>query len=256
MLDCEAVSPEIPFNPKIMVQGNPCKKGHNGIRYKHKDGKPSHCVYCRRAKAVEIHARRMAKNTTEKNYPRQKLSVETSKIFKGTVCKNNHEGNRYRINGSCIDCAKENAVSNREHKKELSKAWNITEKAKSYRQNKRAAIRSAEGIFYHDEIKKLMVLSESRCFYCGETVTLKTCEPDHYIPLVKGGSNWAYNIRISCRPCNRRKNAKDPAIWEAEINWKPRYTVPTLEMYEAAKNLSTHPLNPFIVCDDPLEEAA
>jgi hypothetical protein len=33
MLDCEAVSPEIPFNPEKMFRGNPCKRGHEGIRY-------------------------------------------------------------------------------------------------------------------------------------------------------------------------------------------------------------------------------
>jgi len=40
------------------------------------------------------------------------------------------------------------------------------------------------------------------CAYCGERDAL---EPDHRIPLARGGSNSIENILPACRHCNQRK---------------------------------------------------
>ena len=42
---------------------------------------------------------------------------------------------------------------------------------------------------------------------CSECDSQERLEYDHLIPLSKGGSNTARNIRILCERCNRRKSA-------------------------------------------------
>jgi len=43
------------------------------------------------------------------------------------------------------------------------------------------------------------------CWACGSTDELCI---DHIIPLSRGGSNLAFNVRILCADCNRWKNTK------------------------------------------------
>ena len=43
------------------------------------------------------------------------------------------------------------------------------------------------------------------CAYCGQAKRNDAIEPDHVIPLSKGGSNSIHNIVPSCQPCNGDK---------------------------------------------------
>lgn len=47
------------------------------------------------------------------------------------------------------------------------------------------------------------------CYWCG-CKCAKAFTVDHYTALSKGGKHDAANLVIACRPCNLRKNAKDP----------------------------------------------
>jgi 5-methylcytosine-specific restriction endonuclease McrA len=54
------------------------------------------------------------------------------------------------------------------------------------------------------------------CHWCGKNCA-KGFTVDHYTPLAKGGKHEASNLVIACRPCNSKKNAKDPLEFAASV---------------------------------------
>jgi 5-methylcytosine-specific restriction endonuclease McrA len=75
------------------------------------------------------------------------------------------------------------------------------------RARRRARLAGAEGTFTKAEWLALLDKYGRRCLCCGSTENL---EPDHVVPVVKGGSNWITNIQPLCRSCNASK--KDRTI--------------------------------------------
>jgi len=51
---------------------------------------------------------------------------------------------------------------------------------------------------------------KGRCFYCGESLTWDSKTVDHVIPKSKGGPHRAWNLVISCLPCNKTKGDSNP----------------------------------------------
>lgn len=105
--------------------------------------------------------------------------------------------------------------------KEYARSWTRKnrEKCNKYRQKRRTACKRVEenhknrarkfGIlnssFSKEEWKFLLNFYGNRCLSCG---TDKKLEPDHVIPLSKGGLNIMSNIQPLCRSCNSKKGAK------------------------------------------------
>ena len=52
-----------------------------------------------------------------------------------------------------------------------------------------------------------------KCPYCGERLTGRHFDLDHFIPRSQGGSSADYNLLGSCPHCNRSKGADDPIAW-------------------------------------------
>lgn len=69
--------------------------------------------------------------------------------------------------------------------------------------NYRARKRNAEGTHTGKEFALIIEAQQHQCFWCG-FIPLKL-EADHYIPLIKEGTNWINNIVASCRTCNASK---------------------------------------------------
>ena len=67
----------------------------------------------------------------------------------------------------------------------------------------RSRLIAAEGKHSASEIRDILALQEGRCIYCnaGFTDDLRPSK-DHFLPLIRGGSNWAMNIVLACRSCN------------------------------------------------------
>lgn len=87
----------------------------------------------------------------------------------------------------------------------------------SYRRRARARARQhgAKGVFDGNDVQARLDKQEARCHYCGEEVGYvgkDKFQVDHFIPLSRGGSNWASNIVIACPGCNAAKGDQMP--WE------------------------------------------
>ena len=66
------------------------------------------------------------------------------------------------------------------------------------------------------DLAKLWCRAMGACEWCGKKLSATESEPDHLIPLSKGGSNNHTNIVLCCSKCNGRKATKHPACFAAE----------------------------------------
>lgn len=83
------------------------------------------------------------------------------------------------------------------------------------RNRARARKCGAKGVFDAHDVEQRIDQQEARCHYCGEELDFdgpNKWQVDHFIPLSRGGSNWASNIVIACAGCNRDKGDRMP--WE------------------------------------------
>jgi 5-methylcytosine-specific restriction endonuclease McrA len=53
------------------------------------------------------------------------------------------------------------------------------------------------------------------CAYCWQPIEGQP-DPDHVIPLSRGGHNTISNVLPVCRPCNTDKRNLTPAEWAAD----------------------------------------
>lgn len=94
---------------------------------------------------------------------------------------------------------------------------------------RRALERGAAGSYTWAEVTRLWISINRCCAYCNEAVTVY--EPDHVIPLSKGGSNSITNVVPSCPLCNSDKRDLLLAEWHEDRRRRqlpPRQLNPSL----------------------------
>ena len=118
-------------------------------------------------------------------------------------------------------------VLNKKKKRALEAAWGTKnpEKIKSYRANRYAHRRGAEGSHTDVEWVALCLLSKGICIYCQKPAKLTR---DHFIPLSNGGSNYIANIVPACSNCNSSKKNKPP---EETAQWMADRTIARLREF-------------------------
>lgn len=83
--------------------------------------------------------------------------------------------------------------------------------------NSRARNVRRPGTLTTANLRERILDSGGMCEWCGISLVLQPFEMDHILSLQAGGDNTPANIAIACPTCNRRKSAKHPARWAAEI---------------------------------------
>lgn len=83
-----------------------------------------------------------------------------------------------------------------------------------HKRARRAREHHAPGSFRYVEIMRLYMLGNQRCAYCDELFT-GLPEPEHVVPLSRGGRNDLGNLLPACRPCNIDKGDATPVEWNA-----------------------------------------
>jgi 5-methylcytosine-specific restriction endonuclease McrA len=82
---------------------------------------------------------------------------------------------------------------------------------KSHKATRRAVELGAAGTYTWAEVMRLY-LKFGGCAYCGGSEDI---QPDHVVPLSRGGSNSITNVVPACGPCNSDKGSKSLAEWYA-----------------------------------------
>lgn len=157
--------------------------------------------------------------------------------YTGNPCRRGHSGVRFVSSKACVECVRLANQSKskglrrrstggkrqrdpeerlRAQRKYLAKDGNRA-KHQSYIRNRRAKQRAAPGLHTGEEINDLFRKQKGKCAYCRRPLG-DEFEVDHIMPIALGGSNWISNIQLTCKSCNRKKNAKHPIEFAKEIN--------------------------------------
>lgn len=199
-------------------QGEPCKNGHNGLRYK-SCGK---CVICTRVNAIEYN-----KAHKDKIRIKNKAYREEHKDKLGEYRKTYYENHKDELRTWSIAYRADHkeklraydAAHNEAHKDE-KRAYDSdysktpTGKAVAWnRQQKRIALKYSVSIrdFSKEQWAFMQEKFNHRCAYCGKRSKGKLTQ-DHITPLSKGGNHTLSNIVPACQSCNSKKNVNKPIV--------------------------------------------
>lgn len=194
--------------------GNPCKRGHDGLRLK-----SGGCAHCGREKAA---AKRAADPEAAKAALRAwyQKNAEAAKAKASDWYLENKE--------RAAENKREWNDRNREKKRAYAKAWvsrnpdkarEIQRAARAKKREayasserarcatRRARLKGAKGTLSKSDIDEIATLQKGKCACCGK---VKKLTVDHIIPLVRGGEHTKRNIQMACTSCNSAKGGKDP----------------------------------------------
>lgn len=164
------------------------------------------------------------------------------KVFSPCECttkgsdKNLHRSLRYFVRfcgRTSRDSDKDWVTGYRMTKEQLDHIWPyIQEDRRRAYGRKGGAVRrerlsKAEGYHRLDDIGQIWELQKRKCYFCwrplwesfiglGETKILPAFgewHKDHLTPISKGGTNWPYNIALTCKECNPRKSDRSEAFF-------------------------------------------
>lgn len=104
------------------------------------------------------------------------------------------------------------------------------------RQRRRAREHGARGTFTWSEFMRIAAKFDYCCAYCG--VKPGRLDPDHVVPLSRGGSNTPSNLLPTCNLCNSSKCAMTLIEW---AEWLADRELPTrATTWEAGDQRYTH----------------
>ena len=110
-------------------------------------------------------------------------------------------------------------------------------KVKAKRMRRRGRSAKAGGSYTWSEVIRILLDLDRRCAYCDELVDGEP-DPDHVVPLSRGGSNSITNILPCCRLCNSDK--RDLLLSEWNDDRKRRGLPPRMTSWTPSDIRSRH----------------
>lgn len=92
-------------------------------------------------------------------------------------------------------------------------------KSRARRDKRRIRVKNAGGHYTSSDIKAQLEAQENMCFYCGIRLFEDDYTIDHYVPLVRGGTNDPENIVLACHACNMSKGTSLESEWRERRGW-------------------------------------
>ena len=159
-------------------------------------------------------ARESNRRNVAKNGRRHQKQKTLRKLFDPSVAAAEKERNRawakknrdhvvayqvaYRLENKILIDERDRAY--RERTKEQQAVW---------RRNYKSRRKGADGFFAVGDVLAIFGRQSGLCFWCGCDIRSEY-HVDHFIPLVKGGSNLPANIVLACPTCNTSRGSKMP----------------------------------------------
>lgn len=114
--------------------------------------------------------------------------------------------------GTCSECG----ASIVEPAEQTPSAWCSTQCAhRVHRRRRRAREHQAPGDFTFTEVMRIYLKQGKVCAYCEQPV-VGLPDPEHVLPLSRGGRNDTTNLVAACRACNTDKNDLTLTEWAAD----------------------------------------
>lgn len=93
----------------------------------------------------------------------------------------------------------------------------------SAKARRRANRLASPGTHTRKEVSDLLVQQRFCCANCEADLHMVKRHLDHWMPLIKGGSNSIENLQWLCATCNVKKGALDPIDWLVRLGRASRY---------------------------------
>lgn len=143
----------------------------------------------------------------------EKLRSNSSAYYAANVDKISAASAAYRANNKCKIIARQAAyrIANHDKVQSAITAWCAAnpEKARIYKQNRRARKRANGGELSPGLAAKLFKLQRGTCPCCNQPLG-DNYHMDHIMPIAMGGANEDWNIQLLRQKCNNQKCAKHP----------------------------------------------